>query len=455
MAEVLEVRDSTGAKVALLSPQSDGLDNVIVTETLNGPVTLSFILPFQNEKWQYMREGFTVRAAGHNFLVVSTEEIKDQEGMLTSNVQLEEIWVELADMCLKYLEVEDSNKTATQLLTSLVNGSYGTTGLCPADRGWSVGNVTPTGNRDLEATNLNCLSLMNKVRELYNGYLVFDSIAKTVNLYATYGTAKAIQLRCDKNLRSLNRKTDYSQLVTRLIPLGKMEAWGYTDISSVNGGSKYLEDFSYSTRVIERVWENPDIDDPQALKDEAAKRLAEWRNPTVNYTVDLLDLRNISGYGVDTFSLGDTLTLIDLDLNINVQVQVVKRSWNIYEPEQGSIELCTVKQYLEDVISRQVDYAINEATAQTFIYTAKVETKSAVVTDTGANYDHVKLTFSGKIKAIYGMWAKHGKIHVGWRNDDPGGGVGGPGYDFIWLTAVHVLSGTGWSIPVYCTCLLE
>jgi hypothetical protein len=447
----MEVRGTTSnVLTALLSPEADGLNNVVVTETLNGPVTLSFVLPAKNEKWQYMREGYKVKAAGHYFLVSSTEEIKDQDGKLVSNVQLEEMWVEWGDMYLRYLEVNAYDQTATQLLTALVDGSYGATGLCPLDRGWTVGTVEPTGLRDLEAANLNCLALLSKVAELYKADLVFNSTAKTVNLYNAYGSTKNMFLRVDKNLLSLTRKTDYTQLCTRLIPLGKMEAWGYTDITSVNGGLMYLQDTSYTGRIIERIWDAPDIDDSQVLKDEAQKRLDEWKSPAVNYSVDFLDLREVSGYEGDAFSLGDTLTpgIYDDDLGISASVRVVKRSWNVYEPEQGSIELSTIRKYLEDAVSQQIDHAVNQAVNQTFVYITKIETKSGSVVAGANDWGEVVLTFSGVIQRVLGIWAGNRSINVA----QTAGGVGGT---TITLQGQHIAAATEWTQTVYCTCHLE
>ena len=450
MVGPMEVRGTSNVLTALLSPEADGLNNVVVTETLNGPVTLSFVLPVKNEKWQYMREGYMVETAGHCFQVSSTEEIKDQDGKLVSNVQLEEMWVEWGDMYLRYLEVNAYDQTATQLLTALVNGSYGATGLCPADRGWTVGTVEPTGLRDLEAVNLSCLALLSKVAELYKADLVFDSITKTVNIYNAYGSTKNMFLRVDKNLRSLTRKTDYTQLCTRLIPLGKMEAWGYTDITSVNGDLMYLQDTSYTGRIIERIWDAPGIDDSQVLKDEAQKRLDEWKSPAVNYSVDFLDLREVSGYEGDAFSLGDTLTpgIYDDDLDISASVRVVKRSWNIYEPEQGSIELSTIRKYLEDAVSQQIDHALNQAVNQTFVYITKIETKSGSIAADTNDWGEVVLTFSGVIQRVLGIWAANRSINVA----QTAGGVGGT---TITLQGQHIAAATGWTQTVYCTCHLE
>src|SRR5690606_381395 len=88
--------------------------------------------------------------------------------------------------------------------------------------GWTIDTVDVEGIYDLETEKESILSNINKVQELWGGYLVWDSINKTVSLRdeTLWQNYTGFQIRYAKNLKGITRTDDYD-LVTRLYPVGE------------------------------------------------------------------------------------------------------------------------------------------------------------------------------------------------------------------------------------------
>jgi len=319
-AKYLEVFNINDQRVAFLAPQSDGVKNARLSRQKNGSVTLKFILPRTSDKWEYITGLHKVKVNGHEFWISGTEEERDQQGKLLSNVQCEETWVrDLGEQRINYLSVEILSSTAENALDTLLDGS-----------GWLVGLVTVTGIHDLESEKQSLLWNLWKVQELWGGVLVFDSINKTVSLLddADWGQDNGVQIRYGKNQKSIRRKVVYD-IVTRLVPLGKD---GLT-IASVNNGLLYIDNFQYTNKVWEDIWENQEYDDPADLKAAAEKYLAKISRPQVTYTINLVDLSSKEGYEIEAFDNGDWMTMFDPDLSPNgTKSQIYKYEYDVFEP---------------------------------------------------------------------------------------------------------------------------
>lgn len=421
---MIEVYSLSGERVALLTPESDGVSNAILTEELNGPVTLQFVLPRDNPKWAYMTDGYRLRAGGHEFIIVGTEEQRGQDGKLLSNVQAEESWIELGNLYGNYLRVESYNATAWGVINKLLTQGYGSV---PTPTGWRPGTVEPAGTRDLVGERESCLYYLWKVRELWGGDLVFNSLTKTVSLYNSYGQDRDIVFRYDKNLKSISRSVDYSSLCTRLYPYGKD---GLTIMTETPGYVPYIENFSYTSRVIERVWVSQDIDDPDVLYEVAQRLLEQWAWPRVSYRLALLDLREVTGHRFEVFGLGDSIKVYDPDLGLNTRVRVVKRSYNLFAPEQCEVELANTTLGLESEWDkvRHAGNVVNEVvmpqkkisgrqvkiTDEEFLATGDGYTK---MVDNGIQtYDaqgRLRVHLGQYAPGVFGLWTDQGVIEAG------------------------------------------
>ncbi|MDI6814088.1 MAG: phage tail protein, partial [Desulfitobacteriaceae bacterium] len=303
---------------------------------------MKFLLPRNDPKWEYITDAYYLRVESKEFALVGTDEERDNTGKLITNVQYEENYLELAGYVGDYLTVEILNTDAGSALTSLLFG-----------KPWSVGQVTVpnTRLRDLVTEKESLLFNLRKVQELWGGYLVFDSINRSVSLFETYGQDNGVQFRYRKNLKSVRKTTDFAGVVTRLYPFGK----DGLDISSVEpGGNKYIEDFSYTSRVREGIWVDQQYTDAAKLYEAAQEVLAEIAQPRVSYAVSIVDLSHLTGYEHESFKLGDWVTVIDEELGINVKAQIVKRTYDVLQPWRGPVELANFRPGITDLITEAV-----------------------------------------------------------------------------------------------------
>lgn len=356
-----------------MSPEADGLKDVQIDRELNGRSILTFslsILPGgadvpvltvkgvmptvdvadPNAKWQYITDQYRIYAGGREFVVLNPDAIeKERDGKkLWGKVTAHESWVLLGK---KYATVSNDPQTPDPppLAVIIVSGGNDLSGgrypvgsaahalyAILQGTGWSVGTVDVTGTHDLETEKESVLANIQKVQETWGGYLVWDSVAKTVSLRSesTWALYTGYQVRYAKNLKGITRTDDYD-IITRLYPFGKDDL----NIGSVNGGVLYLNNNTYTTDILEGVWVNQDIDTAAELKTEAEKYLAKVCHPRHNYQVSQADLRTLSGYTHEDFDLGHMVDVIDSDLGINVQARIIRYKYNVFQPWQCALEV--------------------------------------------------------------------------------------------------------------------
>ena len=124
--------------------------------------------------------------------------------------------------------------------------------------GWSVGTVDVSGTFDLETEKMSLLENIFEVQKIWGGWLVFDSINKTVSLRddELWQRDTGFELRYAKNERP-SRRSRTGKLSLRLYPFGEKDL----NIAAVNDGKIYLENYSFTSRDPRRDMAEEDIYD--------------------------------------------------------------------------------------------------------------------------------------------------------------------------------------------------
>ncbi len=125
------------------------------------------------------------------------------------------------------------------------------------------------------------------------------------------------------NLTDMTFKGSSSGLVTKLYAFGK----DGLDIASVNGGKRYIENHTYTDKVIVAIWRDDRYTDPQSLLDDAIVKLAALAVPERSYTAKVIDLAkaNPGKYGnILAYDLYDIVTLIDRKRNTRINHRIVE-----------------------------------------------------------------------------------------------------------------------------------
>lgn len=349
--EYIEVKVNNKT-VAYLSP-NDGLKDCYPDMRVNGESTFEFSLPSNSEKIKELTPECEIYANNKVYNILKDEAIEtvmDDKGRLWTKFMAVERW-NLLDKQLPepYITNDPTIPSPADLAVIIVgggsdlsNGAYSVGTAAHAlhavlqGSDWQMGICDVTGLHDLETEKVSRLQLIKMIQATWGGILIWDSVNKVVHLRDedVYQPYHGFQVRYAKNLKHINR-TQSNRLVTKLYCFGKDDL----DIASVNGGVKYLTDFSYTAREYTNVYSNPDIEDALELKQKGLAELALNCKPRYNYSVKIVDLRVLPEYSHEEFTLGDMVDIITSKLEIDERIRIIRHRYNLFQPWQCEFEL--------------------------------------------------------------------------------------------------------------------
>ena len=172
------------------------------------------------------------------------------------------------------------------------------------DTGWTLETVNVRTKRTWTSTEKNALAVLRKVQDLHGGDLIFDNRNRTVSLLTFSGTDSCALFCYRKNMKSIKRVIDTQSLITRLYAYGKD---GMT-FASINDGKEYVEDTTYTDEIRISTLDCSNFTNPYQMLEYATMRLADYAAPRVSYVLNAMDLSALTGYGHETWKLGDIVT---------------------------------------------------------------------------------------------------------------------------------------------------
>ena len=315
------VLDEGGAWEAVLENAYD----IIVTGEINGEDTLTFSIPYRDEKRKYIDNEKKVQIVDDVYKIRTITDVKDSTGSTVTQVYAEAEFYDLTFSVRKEEKKFDAETADAAMAYAL------------ADTEWSVGTVNVTTKRTWTSTEKNALSILRSVASLHGGDLVFDCPNRLVHLLTMSGKDSGALFAYKKNMKSIERVVDTRSLVTRLYAVG---ADGLT-FSDINGGKPYLEDFTYSSDIRISTLDCSSFTNPYQMKEYTAMRLAEYCRPTVSYVLNAMDLSVLTGYEHEAWNLGDYVRVEDKELGLSVTTRIVRREYNLQEPWNTVLELST------------------------------------------------------------------------------------------------------------------
>lgn len=360
---MIQVLDKSRKLRAYLTPQ-DGVKDAFIDIRLNAESTLSFLLPLTSEKWAELTPESFLIADNREFILLRPDAIdveRTQDGKVFGKVTAMESW-KLLDKDFATVSNDPMKPDVSDLEVRLISGGPSAGGYPRGSAGsaltyllqgtgWTLGVCDVEGTYDLETEKISVLENIQKVQELWGGYLVWDSINKKLSLRseATWKPYSGYQVRYAKNLKHITR-TDNNDIVTRLYVFGEDDL----DISSVNDGIKYVEDYSYTDKLYIGVYQNQDIHDPKALKQKGQEIISKLCRPRHTYRVGLVDLRTLPEHSHETFQIGDLVDVIDPDIGTD-QVRVVRHKYNVFQRWICELEIGEPEDRLVAQLAQTID----------------------------------------------------------------------------------------------------
>lgn len=252
---MLRLYDLSGNEQLILRSKGNYINgeayNIIMTSDISSLKELSFILPLfyikegiqvENERWTYMGAEMLIKYTDDNnnidwFKIKSFDEIHEN-GKLTANIQAKHISFDLNKK--GFDKVIDMTDNPTNIITEILE-----------DTSWTLGTVDSSLNSKIRTVQLgsksNTLEMLNKVSELFNGYLRFNGNTKTVDLVENIGNANGeVGFRYKKNLKNIKRNVNTENIVTRLWVYGGETDSGTIGIESVSPTlNNNIQNFNY------------------------------------------------------------------------------------------------------------------------------------------------------------------------------------------------------------------
>lgn len=284
--------------------------------------------------------------------VITPSDSMDTSGNVQKQITAEHITGFLHDSVPPFHEFH--NTTTKQFLAWLINEHNKQV---EGYKKISLGNVTVTNSTD------NVYRFTDETKDTYDniqdklvsrlggeirlreaGGLVLDYVPKLGGV-----AQQPIMLR--RNLMSLTRQTDPSQIVTVLKPLGATQepkeggdtsaAYPRLNISSVNKGDIYLRDNAliqeYGTHVKTVTWD--DVTTASALKAKGQAELKNQKNLKTQIQLGYVDLSHIKPDSFDEFELGDMVRIVNPIQGIDMTERITSMSIDFLNISNSSLTI--------------------------------------------------------------------------------------------------------------------
>lgn len=204
---------------------------------------------------------------------------------------------------------------------------------CLSQSEWEVTyNSTARTAITYQLPNVTAMEMIRQIAADNKQELWFDTKNKTLYVYDKMGKKLGNYYSNELNLQQLQKQSSSYEYATVLYPYGKD---GLT-IDSINGGRKFLTNYSYTDKYIEKVWIDESYEHPEDLMVAAKAYLEELAQPKSSYQLTLSSLGDVK--------LGDEIVLVDYIKRIKQKQRVVKIVHYPYEPEKDKVDISNLKE---------------------------------------------------------------------------------------------------------------
>lgn len=348
------------------------IDDYYVKHIASGLDELVFQISIWDENYQKIQEESSIRESSGtpiNYLVKAIDGGKEN-ATIKCQIDLDE-WK--STITIGY---DSGSNSCAGIIRSV----------CPS--GWTV--VDPTSLTYLRTIHLDSATpydVLQQCRSTFSGVTYrFDNVQKTITLIDMNDSENigAFVTR-ELNLKQNNYKGKSTGFITRLYAYGKNNL----TFASINDGKEYVDNNTYSNRIICGYWKDERYTVAENLKAAAEERLKGLALPQRSYDCDVVDLAatDPTKYGFLDFQLFTIVTLID-DTRSNTKIdhQVVELWEYPYLPHKNKVVLSTVApkifsqitQIVQSLTDPNSDFSQSQATA--------IERATAYITGQNGGY---------------------------------------------------------------------
>lgn len=209
---------------------------------------------------------------------------------------------------------------------------------------------------NVETDQKDLLYNLEHVRDLYGGIFEWDSVNQTLSVHdsSKWNNDYGFEIRKGKNLQTLTISMD-TDITTRLYPLGE----NGLNISAVNNGKRYVDDFSYTSAIYEKNLQNSDIYDQKQLLYWGQEQVKKLSRPRKNINCEIVDVRTVEGREYEIFDINHLATVVYSDgpeqTLTKETLRIISWTYNVFAPYQATIELGDKLQNMVDFLKQSYD----------------------------------------------------------------------------------------------------
>lgn len=314
------------------------IDNTFFrTRSYGGMMYLQFDISSDHKLYKYIAEETELEYDGQRYVVKG---INERKAATTVNAELD-----LSGLDSKgYDNFVSKTESFYNVCHRILDGT-----------GWSIVDAELVSKRTtIDLTDVTTRKILEHCTNstVYNTCYRFDTINKIIYCIKPHNntTPTGAYFTDELNINDLTFKGNSSGLVTKLYAFGK----DGLDISSVNGGKRYIENHSYSDKVIVGIWRDERYTDAQSLYDDAVVKLAAAAVPQRSYTLKVVDLAELcpAKYGkILKYDLYDVVTLIDRKRKTRINHRIVEVKEYPAAPDLNTVTFSTVAAKVSGKIS--------------------------------------------------------------------------------------------------------
>lgn len=207
-------------------------------------------------------------------------------------------------------------------------------------------------------------AIKEKLLDSFGGYIRLRETAGV--LYLDYlesaGETRSTKIKAGRNMRSVSKEIDPSNIITRLVPLGKkltvldddgneIETEERLTIASINDGLDYIVSEEYENQFGIRYGTviYDDVTEASNLLSKGTEWLASNNGLSTSHDIDALDL-SLLGLDIDDFVLYDRYPVENLAIGIDDILQIVQKNTNVVEPHNSSFTMGDTVKRLSDTM---------------------------------------------------------------------------------------------------------
>lgn len=358
----------SGSKVYPLSC----ISNWCITSSLGGSKTMQFDISPQSPEYRLIAEEERIEYDGTYYNIKSINE-RRTTATISAEIDLDGLKGKIFST-FKYDTI-----SFVQAMSTALDGT-----------GWSVvGAGLVTAKRSFDLTDVTPLDIVNNCtnKTMYNVSFDVDNIRKILNVSVPATLANNVFFSDELNLKELNFKGSSSSFATRLYAYGK----DGLSFAKINNGKEYIDNNSYSDKVIASVWRDERYTKAESLLVDAQEKLKELAVPERSYVCEIIDLARLNKIEYSEFyiRLNSVITLIDRRRNKRLEHTVVEIKEYPNEPINNTVTLSTSPEKISKKLidnTTRINQISTTVDKQPTAWQKAIETATALITGASGGY---------------------------------------------------------------------